>query len=443
MARYKKKSGGKYVFRRILVVIIVLAVIAGVIFAVKSCSDDSPQENTPNDTSSATLSGESSKKDTDGSIATATIGSTGDIIIHESVFVAAKQGDTYDFTDDYEYVKPYYSKYDLSVANLEVNFAGGKNYSGYPLFNAPPTIADAVKNAGVDLLLTANNHSYDNGAEGFLNTVRVLREKGISYIGTSDKESEKLYSVRDVNGIKIATACYTYCTTPSAGKKALNGNIMKQGTENLVASFDYNNLDEFYADAKNALDDMKSQGAEYSVIYMHWGDEYQLDANSKQKKIAQKLCDMGWDAIIGGHPHVVEPFETLKSANGHETVCIYSMGNSLSNQRREAMDVSIAKQGYTEDGLIFELEIKKYEDGSVRTSNVNILPTWVNYFTANGKTIYRIVPLDPTVADWDSLGVTRMADAKESYARTMKIVGPGLNSYRTAKGLSTIPLTVK
>lgn len=446
MPNHKKKSKGKYVFRRALVLILIIAVIIGVIFAVKSCSDD--QTASGGTTSGASQGGgadTSGKSDIGGSdvVASATIGSTGDIIIHESVFVAAKNGNTYDFSDDYEYIKPYYSKYNLSVANLEVNFAPSRAYSGYPLFNAPPAIADAVKNAGINLLLTANNHAYDSGAEGFLGTVSVLREKGISNIGTKDTENEKLYGIQNANGIKIAAACYTYSTTPSAGKKALNGNIMKQGTEKLVGSFDYTKLDEFYADAEKALTDMKNQGAEYSVIYMHWGDEYSLTANSRQKQMAQKLCDMGWDAIIGSHPHVIEPFECLTGKNGNQTVCLYSMGNSLSNQRKEALDNSMGKQGYTEDGLIFGLEIKKYKDGSVKLTDVNVLPTWVNYFTQNGKTIYRIVPLDYTVSDWSTLGVTRMQDAKASYKRTMSIVGASINEYRASHGLSELPLTVK
>lgn len=434
---YRKKTSAKYIFRRVLVLVLAAAVIIGAVLLLKSCfSGDTPDKK-------ATQSTVSQEAKPPVVVSTVSIGSTGDTLLHNPVLDGAKVSGGYDFSADYKYINPYYSKYDSTVVNLEVTFGTSTNYQGFPLFNAPPVFADTLKNAGVDLLLTANNHSYDTVSTGLINTVKVLKEKGIDHIGTREDETEPLYGIRTVGGIKIATACYTYSTTPSPGRKALNGNVMKEGTENLISTFDYEKLDEFYTDAENALKDMKNSGAEFSVIYMHWGNEYQLKQNSYQSEMAQKLCDMGWDIIIGSHPHVVQPIETLKSASGHETVCIYSMGNSISNQRREVMDSSVAKKGYTEDGLIFEYTLQKYSDGAVKLSDINVLPTWVNHFKTGGKGTYRIVALDTSVSDWSSLGVTRMRDAKASYERTMGIVGEGLNAYRTSHGLSEVKLTVE
>ncbi len=437
----KRKTSKKFIIRRICVFAVFALVIAGVIAGAASLVNKKINKNTkPSDSSASQIS----EPEEPYVVSTAKIGSSGDILIHTPLLSNAKQSDgSYNFDNIFEYITPYYNKYDFMVMNLEVTFgdATAGKYDGFPLFNTPASLADSLKKAGVDMLLTANNHTYDTGYNGMLNTVRVLKEKNMAYIGTRENTDEPLYKIQDVNGIKIATAVYTYSTTPEAGRKALNGAKIRKEANDLVATFDYNKLDEFYAEAKAALDDMKSKGAQASIIYVHWGNEYQRTPTSDQKEMAQKLCDMGWDVIVGGHPHVIQPFETLTGENGNTSVCIYSMGNAVSNQRKEIMD-SDNYSGHTEDGMIFEVEFEKWSTGEVKLKDVNILPTWVNYTSVGSRRVYRIVALDTNVSDWNTLGINRLADAKASYNRTMKLVGSGLNAYRTAHGLSEVPLTV-
>lgn len=376
-------------------------------------------------------------------VATASIGVTGDILIHNDVLKAALTSDgNYDFAPMLSKVSSYYKKYNKMIANLEVTLGGAeKGYSSYPMFNTPDSIATALKGAGVDMVLTSNNHTYDTGTAGMKRTLQVLDSMSIEHTGTRSSTSGPRFMVSNINGIKVGMMCYTYETQSStAGRKALNGILLSAEAGPLVNSFDYNNLSKFYSDAEESIAQMKQQGAEAIVFFVHWGNEYQLSPNSYQKKMAQKLCDLGVDVIVGGHPHVVQPFDTLVSEKGHETICIYSIGNALSNQRREL--ISSAPNGHTEDGMIFSFSFEKWSDGTVIISDVNIIPTWVDLTKSNGKKVYRVIPLDPSVSDWSTFGISNVSQGKASYNRTMKLVGSGLNSYRTSHGLSAVQTSV-
>lgn len=432
----RKKSIKKQKFLRTSLFILTLVIIVGLIVSLLPLVDSFNKNENPTvsvqDVSSDTTPKEPYK------IASASIGSTGDLLIHDPVFKGAKQDDgSYDFTGIFSSVKPYFEQYDLMVANLEVTLAGNKRaYSGYPIFNCPDSIVDAAVSGGVDMLLTANNHTYDTGYDGLIRTMEVLKDKSVPFLGTRQSETDSIYTIKDVNGIKIGMVCYTYSTTTSSGNKALNGNILKAEAGPLVNTFDYYKLDEFYKEAESVIAEMKSKGAEATIIYMHWGNEYVRKPNSYQTKMAQKICDIGYDVIIGGHPHVLEPIETLKSESGHETVCIYSLGNAVSNQRKERMD-SDNYSGHTEDGIIFGVTFEKYSDGRVVLSEVSILPLWVDMTRVNGKNQYKIIPLDTAfLEDWESLVFTKVSSAKASFNRTMKIVGDGINEYRKSHGLS-------
>ncbi|MGN0468759.1 MAG: CapA family protein [Acutalibacteraceae bacterium] len=370
-------------------------------------------------------------------LSTATIGSAGDVLIHVPIYTAAYSSSTgtYDFNDAFSVVKTEIKKCDYFVANLETTLAGtanGRSYSGYPCFNSPDAIATALKSAGVDCLLTANNHCYDTGKNGVLRTQQIVKEANLSYVGTRTETTSNKYIVKNIKDIKFGMTCYTYETeTTQENTKALNGILVDSETADLINSFDYNKLDSFYSDIKSQISKMKSAGAEVIVVYLHWGNEYELKQNSFQEKIAQKLCDLGVDVIIGGHPHVVQPVDLLTSTDGsHKTVCVYSMGNMVSNQRRNYMSLNT---GHTEDGLIFEMTFSKYSDGTVRFDKVKAVPTWVNLYTnSSGKSVYSITPLSSDLeSKAQSLGLSNssvgLSLAKGSYERTLALVSEGIN----------------
>ena len=152
-----------------------------------------------------------------------------------------------------------------------------------------------------------------------------------------------------------------------------------------------------------------------------------VSANTYQEKIAQRLCDMGVDVIIGGHPHVIQPVDLLTATNdeSHKTLCIYSLGNLISNQRAEEMRM---KTGHTEDGLFFNFTFTKYADGTVLVSSIDAIPIWVQI--ESYRYGYHILPLDDSTRDqWkEKYGIDDVvfADCEDSYKRTMKLVGPGI-----------------
>ena len=287
-------------------------------------------------------------------VATATIASQGDLLMHKPVFDTCRQSDgSYDFSSIFRYSKDLVSSYDYSVANLETTF-GGDNYTyqGNPAFNCPDGLMDAVVDTGYDMLLTANNHAGDTMGDGITRTVEQIRAKGVTALGSQLDGDEPKYAIVDINGIKIGMVCYTWAYSGDGNTFSLNGltPVKDVGQMNYFTNA---NQDKLYNEAEQIMADMKANGAEVTMMFLHWGQEYQITENAAQQKMAQRLCDMGFDVIVGGHPHVVQPVALLESTvdPDHKTICIYSLGNAVSNQRTGVSD--LFPPGYTEDGALF------------------------------------------------------------------------------------------
>ncbi|MBQ8834449.1 MAG: CapA family protein [Oscillospiraceae bacterium] len=443
MSRKRKKQNGLHTALTVLI----LAMIAVILFLIVQCVTLPEQKNTPNPDSTTALTQptettaaptETTLPEPEHVVATASISAQGDLLMHIQLFsdnpkynsVNNLGGGTYNFDSIFEYMTDYTSAYDYAIANLETTF-GGDNYpyQGNPAFNCPDELADAAADAGYDMLLTANNHCGDTNEPGLKRTLEVVREAGVATLGTRLTAEEERYSIVEINGIKIGMICYTYSSGMKDGKPRLNGGLPFQEPE-LVNYFSNTNLDAFYAEITEVYTDMMAAGAEASILYIHWGDEYYLEENFRQNQIAQKMCDLGFDVIAGGHPHVVQPMELLTSTTDpdHKTVCLYSMGNAVSNQRYG--NISMISTPHTEDGVLFSVTFEKYSDGTVYLAETDILPTWVNMHYATGKREYNILPLDETRAgEWAELfdieGETLSA-AQRSYDRTMAILGEGL-----------------
>ncbi len=461
--------GGKYKKSRPAPrgLVLLIAVLAAVLvlllgLALWISGQDGQVSTVPNGTSSATHSGStgstqaSSTADTTAptqttvttapteppvrKIASATISNTGDLLMHTKVLTSGYQTstDSYDFSRSFLYFQDYVKMADYAVANLEVTLAGKGNgyaYAGFPFFNCPDALIDNLQDAGFDMLLTANNHSYDTGTIGFHRTQQVLQEKGMNYLGTIPDEDTPLWQVREIDGIKVGMVCYTYKGN-NTDVVNLNGNFLSQTDGKLIGAFGYNQLDVFYSEMQSHIAAMEAAGAEAVVVYMHWGNEYYLQENNWQSSIAQKLCDLGVDVIVGGHPHVVQPLELLTSSVDpqQKTVCIYSMGNAISNQRVEFMG-GWPDTEHTEDGVLFSFSFAKYTDGTVIVESVELLPTWVCHYydDATASYVYQILPLDTAIEDWKTqfnLSEEDYAEALESYDRTMDIAGDGLQEIR-------------
>lgn len=402
-----------------LILVAVIALLAFVINAVFKTSDN-PGENISSQNSSSQQNNDNaaSSKPTKKEI-TATVLNTGDILIHDNILWGAEQSDgSYDFSKLFKEAKSYITKADYAVANLEVTLGGTEagNYRGYPGFNSPDSLLDYVKADGFDMLLTANNHCLDTGLAGLKRTVQQLKAENLDFLGTKETTDDPTYIVKDINGIKIGMVAYTYGTNSSAS-----------GAGSLINYFSSSNLNKFYTDAQSVIDSMKADGAEAIVFYMHWGNEYHTKPNTYQKAAAQQLCNMGVDVIVGGHPHVLQPVELIYAeGSDHTTVCLYSMGNSISNQRISEM-TGLCETGHTEDGVLFNYTFTKNSDGEVSLTAVDIIPTWVDRYGTPRNYQYTMYPLETSdMAENYGLDADTVAKAKASYERTKKIMQKGL-----------------
>ena len=367
-------------------------------------------------------------------VSTATLSATGDLLMHIPVINSGRQSDgSYNFDNIFRYLSEYASAADYAVINLETTLCGTKNgypYSGYPKFNCPDAIVDGAAAAGFDMLLTANNHCNDTGTAGFDRTLQVIAEKGLASLGTKATPEEPDYRIVELNGISLGLICYTYSISLDSGVPNVNGLPLTGGTADRINLFNYDDLDTFYADLSSQMATMREEGAEAIVLFIHWGDEYHLEVNSWQRTIAQSLCDLGVDVIIGNHPHVVQSVELLTATQdeNQKTVCLYSTGNAVSNQRQGSIDS--LKSAHTEDGVLFSVTFARFSDGTVALDSVDALPFWVHRQGSGGSRTYTILPLDPeTAEEWKtlySLSDSVVEAARSSYDRTMAQLGDGL-----------------
>lgn len=355
----------------------------------------------------------------------------GDLMVHLPIVRTSQNEDGYDFDGIFTYVTPYINSADFAVVNLETTLAGsdGVQYTGYPYFNSPDAIVRSARKAGFDMLLTGNNHCYDYGTNGLTRTLEVIRNQGLQPLGTFASADEPRHVIRSVGGINVGMTCYTFADLDEGGVVTVNGLTADSAAEGRINAFDYDQLSRFYTEIEGEIAAMEAGGAELIVLYIHWGEEYSTLVSDNQKTIAQSLCDLGVDVIVGSHPHVVQPLELLTSSADptHKTICLYSTGSFLGNLRAETVG---AATNHCEDGAMLKLTLAKYNDGSVRVSGISVLPTWILVQGEGDTRDFFVLPLDSTLTDWTkAFGIygDDLSNAKNSYNRTMELVTPGLN----------------
>lgn len=343
-----------------------------------------------------------------------TLNVVGDIMAHNPQLQAQhdKSTNTYSFDNNFKYVKNYMEKADLSIANLETTLAGPTTpYTSYPTFNTPDALIDSLKYAGVDILSTINNHSFDKGDLGFERTLSIAKEKGFDTVGTVEDVGEKNYIIKDINNIKLGITSFSYGEIKN-NTKYLNGIKISDKSKDKMNIFDMTSVDNAFDTINNTLKNIKD--TDMKILIIHWGNEYQRSPSEFQKRLAQKLSNSGVDIIIGSHPHVVQPAEIIKSSNGeNETLVIYSLGNFISNQRKELLG-----SPFTEDGLMAEIEITKdFNNKKTFISKANFIPTWVNKYHNGSKYVYEIIPIADKneLSNIDNLPINKI---KSSFVNT-------------------------
>ena len=294
----------------------------------------------------------------------ARIMANGDLLYHDIIYISAKKADgTYDFHENFEYVKPWLKQADLVLGDFEGTVNKDHYLAGYPLFNAPGEVMDAIKDAGYQVLDLAHNHILDSQIEGVVSTADAIEKAGMTPVGvyTHESRDKAPLVIKEVNGIKVAILAYSY---------GFNG------IEQSISQEDYNRyLSDLDEDKMKAEIERAEKEADITVIMPQMGVEYQIEPTEEQKKLYHKMIDWGADIIFGGHPHVVEPAETVEK-DGDKKLIIYSMGNFISNQRIETMqDVENAK--WTERGVLMDVTIKK-KSGKTTIETAQAHPSWVS-----------------------------------------------------------------
>lgn len=359
-----------------------------------------------------------------------TVSVVGDIIMHEAVYDGAltNPGEDipiYDFSPDFEYIAPILSESDLTIGNFEGTLAGPP-YSGWPSFCGPDAMADALGTAGFDVLCTANNHCIDKGLDGLIRTASVLREKGFVVIGTRPDIESSMDTVVEIGGIKIGLLNYTFETTGTSKRKALNGIPMPDGADPLICSFNPYRKESFENDLKRLLlrvQVLQMQDADVICLVLHWGEEYNTHSAAWQREMAQKLCDGGVDLIVGHHPHVLQEIDVLSSkVTGKQTLVYYSLGNFLGNWAYGTLGTS----GKAQDGMIARVTFLKTADG-VTIEKGEYIPTFVVRLPKGSELQHLIVPVLPASLDPDAYQTTEKA-MLASYKRINKILGPCVGS---------------
>ncbi len=349
------------------------------------------------------------------------ISAVGDVMVHKPQIPAQydSETETYNFDNNYEYVKKYIERADLAICNLETTFAGG-NYTGYPVFNAPESLADALKKAGFDVALTANNHIMDMGLSGMKRTLEIARGAGLETAGTR-LDGEKEYTILEVKGVRIGIVAYLYETPNINTSPTINGNEVSTEAWSLLNTFNYNTLDEDLLKVQQSIQNARADGAEIVVCYFHWGEEYQRSPNEYQQYMAREAARYGADVIFASHPHVIQGMEMLTDeATGRSVPVFYSMGNFISNQRTETLD-----NRYTEQGIIAQAELSYMKStGKMISVDMSVVPVWVDKYKNGGKDVYTIVPLDDDMPMNPSLAASgHLPRAEQALADIKNLLG--------------------
>lgn len=279
----------------------------------------------------------------------------GDIMVHDQQLKVARQDDgSYDFTPQFKNVKAFLEGA-MVIGNLETTLSGEKaGYAGYPRFNSPDSLLDALKLLGVSVVTLANNHIFDRRGEGVVRTIEVLEKNNFFWTGLRLKDMVSGQPlILEYGGIRWAFLNFAY------------------GSNNQTNSEDPENPIELNIHKEEAIlagiNIAKEHGSEVIACIFHWGNNYQFAPNELQVKLAKYAVDNGADLVIGHHPHVLQPMTVLpKGENGHAFVA-YSLGNFISNQRTTPRERSV----------ILAVDYEKTDSGEVILSRVSVAPIYV------------------------------------------------------------------
>jgi len=338
-----------------------------------------------------------------------TVVAVGDLMGHQDVQRAALDAEN-GWASLWEDVAPLFMGADLAMANLETPIAPGTGRPGVPFcFNAPPELARALKETGVGLVSTANNHAFDQGAAGVVETLGHLSAAGVLAAGSGpDRAAALAPAIVNLRGLVVAVLART---------DIFNSCLNQRHDRPWVAELDI-------ADDAEAIREAR-RGADAVIVAVHWGDEYRAAPGRRQREIAERLIEAGADAVVGHHPHVLQPFEWVE-AGGRRGAVAFSLGNFLSNQDRTYDPATQPPEaGDSRDGGAMVMTFRKGPEGAALL-DARVEPLWTdnNWIPHSGgaekKRVIRVLATAPGGRGGgpEALLAARRARAQERLAAT-------------------------
>lgn len=320
-----------------------------------------------------------------------TLMAVGDNLMHMGVvYTGRMQDNTYDYSFLFEDISNFLGKADIKIINQETILGGNElGFSGYPYFNSPTEVGDAIAAAGFNVVLQASNHSADQGIKGLKNCAAYWEKypdvlmTGI-YEEAPEEEKEKTpIPILNIDGVTFAVLNYTYGPNMEVLPREIQGHL------NMLCAWDENSgaidFTTIHPDVLTEIEEASKQ-ADVVIVCPHWGTEYTTKPSQYQKEFAKQMTQAGADLIIGTHPHVVQPVEWVESENGNKALCYYSLGNYVSTQKDaismlEAMawvTFRVKENGVeiVEDKTGVYPMVCQYTSGPVRIEGVYLLETY-------------------------------------------------------------------
>jgi Putative enzyme of poly-gamma-glutamate biosynthesis (capsule formation) len=294
-----------------------------------------------------------------------TIVATGDTFPHENIQAV---GESQGYDSLFEHIRPYLQAADLGYTNFDGAMLVSSPYSGYPTFNYNPALASALKNAGIDLVSTANNHILDRGPEGIDATLQVLDQAGILHHGAVSQQAAQnaerpnyLLTTLERDGVelKLAFLSLTWGT---------NGIPDPLGQVNLLWESNSYGQQGQVRQSVLGMVAQAQQEADIVIVAAHWGYEYQFLPDASQIEGARQLTAAGADIILGAQSHTLQPVDIVE-ANGRQALVIYSLANFIASQG------SYQAEYYSATSVLFYIGLVKRPDGSVGVTGYRYLPT--------------------------------------------------------------------
>lgn len=333
----------------------------------------------------------------------------GDLMAGYFIQAPAYKDGKYSFDWNFAQIQHLLQQSDVAIANMETMISPSAPYTRETQYvdtrahlNSPESYLQAVRNAGFDCVIGAQNHAYDAGTTGIIETLDLLNKQQLMHTGMFASENDTRYLMLDIGGIRIAIVSYL----DGARQRAKKANFTKVGVDTMVSLFDQEQI-------RADIDAARAEGAEFILAYCHWGREYTTEITERQRRFAQWVVEAGADYILGSHSHCLQPYEVLTRSDGTAVPCLWSAGNFMASGLQQ-------KPKLTRDSVVLDLLIHRDGSGKVKIESEHYHPCRILCFQQdeNKNKNYQVVPTAM------NMGPDLDKELSDASSRIAKVLGP-------------------